>query len=116
MKNFKNLFILLTATIAFTACHTGTHVIITSDDNNTKIKLEYWGKVQLNSDRTALESISHNGYIDYQKNDEELHITNNGNGHFNYELNGSKSSQLDAEGRALLSEIVSKIAKVQSGH
>ena len=54
MKNGKIALLALIIAAAFTACHTGTHVIVASDDNNTKIKLEYWGTVELNSDRSAL--------------------------------------------------------------
>jgi hypothetical protein len=116
MKNRKLALLALIIAIFFTACHTGNHVIVTSDDNNTKVKLEYWGTVELNGDRSAITSISHNGFVDYKKNDDELRITNGLNGHFNYELNGSKTDGLDADGRALLTEAIRKIAKVKAGH
>ena len=116
MKNRKTALLALIITIVFTACHTGTHVIVTSDDNNTNIKLEYWGTVVLNNERSAITSISHNGFIDYKKNDDELRITNGSNGHFSYELNGNKTGALDAGGRELLTEATQKIARVQVGH
>jgi hypothetical protein len=116
MKNRKIALLVLIITAIFTACHTGTHVIVTSDDNNTNIKLEYWGTVILDSDRSAITSISHDGFIDYKKNNDELRITNGSNGHFNYELNGNKTGALDAGGRALLTETIQRIAKVQAGH
>lgn len=115
MKNRKIALLALIITIVFTACHTGTHVIVASDDNNNKIKLEYWGTVELNSDRSAITSISHDGFIDYKKNDDELRITNGSNGHFNYELNGNKTGALDTGGRALLTAAIQGIAKVQGG-
>jgi len=116
MKHIKITLLALVIAGAFTACRTGTHVIVASDDNNTKIKLEYWGTVGLNSNYTAITSISNDGFVDYKKNDDELRITNGANGLFNYELNGSKVVALDAEGRALLSAAIQGIAKVQSGH
>lgn len=116
MKHLKTLLLTLLITASLTACHTGSHVIVSSDDNNTKIKLEYWGTVVLNSDRTAIERISRDGFVDYKKNDEELHIANGPNGHFSYELNGNKTGQLDAAGRGLLIEAIQRIAKVQAGH
>jgi len=116
MKTKKIALLSLLFTIVFTACHTGTHVIVASDDNNTKIKLEYWGTVVLNSDKTAITSVSHNGFIDYKKNDDELRITNGTNGYFSYELNGKKAVALDTEGRVLLAEAIRGIAKVQSRH
>lgn len=112
----KKIALLLLLTVVFSACHTGTHVIVTSDDNNTNINLEYWGTVVLNSNRSAITSISHNGFIDYKKNDNELRITNGSNGHFNYELNGNKTGTLDTDGRTLLNEAIQKIARVQAGH
>ncbi len=115
MKNRKIALLALIIAAAFTACRTGTHVIVASDDNNTKIKLEYWGTVELNNDRTAITSITHDGFIDYKKNDDELRITNGTNGYFNYELNGNKAVALDAEGRTLLAEAIRGIAKVQAG-
>jgi len=116
MRTKKIALLALIIASIFTACHTGTHVIVASDDNNTKIKLEYWGTVVLNSDKSAIASISHDGFIDYKKNDEELHITNGSNGHFNYELNGNKTGDLGFNGRALLTETIQKIARVQAGH
>ena len=113
MKHKKIPLLALIITIVFTACHTGTHVIVASDDNNTKIKLEYWGTVILNNNRTAIASISHDGFIDYKKNDDELRITNGANGYFSYELNGKKAVALDTEGRALLNAAIQGIAKVQ---
>jgi hypothetical protein len=116
MKHKKLALLALMIAIIFTACHSGTHVIVASDDNNTKIKLEYWGTVVLNNDRTAIASISHNGFIDYKKNDEELRITNGSKGYFKYELNGNKAVALNVEGRGLLTEAIQGIARVQAGH
>jgi hypothetical protein len=113
MKTKKIALLALIIAAAFTACRTGRHVIVTSDDNNTKIKLEYWGTVELNNDRNAIASISHDGFIDYKKNDDELRITNGANGYFSYELNGKKAVALDTEGRALLNAAIQGIAKVQ---
>ena len=116
MKIKKIALLATIIAVTFTACRTGTHVVVASDDNNTKIKLEYWGTVELNSARTAITSITHGGFIDYKKNDEELRVTNGPNGNFKYELNGNKAVALDTEGRALLAEAIRGIAKVQTGH
>ena len=116
MKHIKTTLLALVIAGAFTACRTGRHVIVTSDENNSKTKLEYWGTVELNSNDSAIASISNDGFIDYKKNDEELRITNGSNGRFSYELNGNKAVTLDTEGRALLAEAIQGIAKVQSGH
>ena len=115
MKNRKIALLVLGIAAVSAACHSGHHVIVSSDDNNTKIKLEYWGTVKLNNDRTAITSITHDGFIDYKKNDEELRVTNGANGNFNYELNGNKAVGLDTEGRTLLAEAIQGIAKVQAG-
>ena len=115
MKKRKIALLALIIAAAFTACRTGRHVIVTIDDNNTKIKLEYWGTVELNNDRNAIASISHDSFIDYKKDDEELRITNGTNGYFSYELNGKKAVALDTEGRALLTAAIQGIAKVQGG-
>jgi len=115
MKKIKIALVALSITAAF-GCRRGSHVVISSSDNNTKIKLEYWGNVKLNNDQTAIASISHGGFVDYKKNDDEIRVTNGKNGLFSYEQNGSKAVALDADGRALLSEAIQKIAKVQSGH
>lgn len=116
MKYLKTISLVLLTAVAITSCHTGSHVIVASDDNNTNIKLEYWGTVTLNSSKTAITGISHGGFIDYKKNDEELHITKGVNGYLSYEINGKKTVALDAEGRGLLAEMVQGIAKVQAGH
>lgn len=115
MKKLQTL-ILVTIAIAFTACHSGTHIIITSSDNNSGTRLELWGNVMLNDSHSAIRSISSSGYVDYKKDQDDLHITNDNDGRFHYELNGNKTDHLDETGRLLLEEVVEKIAKLQSGH
>ena len=111
MKNSTLLILALLFTII--ACHRGRHVIISTQNNDVSIKIEYYGTIILNNDQSRIESISRNGYINYNKNGNQLYAAPDDNGNVFYEVNGDKTQSLDNKGRQLLAEAVKIIAKEQ---
>jgi hypothetical protein len=116
MKNQIKLIAALFMLIAFTSCHRGRHVIISTESNNVSIKIEYFGTIVVNNDKTQIEAISHDGYVNYNRNGDQLYAATDNSGHIVYELNGNQTTTLDNNGRELLAEAVKIIAKEQYHH
>jgi len=112
MKTLKTLFLTITI-IAAAACNRGRHVIIVTQTNDIKIKLEYTGTIVVNTDQNRIVSISPNGYVSYYNNGNELIASRGDGGGIDYEINGEKTSNLNSNEQALLAEAVKMIAKHQ---
>src|ERR1700748_1421239 len=115
MKKLQLVIPAFLLVLSIIACRTGQHTIVSSNDNGKETKLEFWGNVYLNDTRSAIKSISKDGYVEYKKNGDDLHITYDNNGVFHYEFNGTKTDRLDGTAQALLTEAVHKIAELP-GH
>jgi hypothetical protein len=118
MKKLSNLFILIGLGTIIASCNQrNRHTIISTENNQTKIRVEYAGRVIFNDDRTAILDISKDGYFKYERNDEALNAENDGKGHVIYELNdGTKTTILNDEGKQLLGEAIREIDKAGHKH
>jgi hypothetical protein len=112
MKTLKTLFLTITI-MAAAACNHGRHVIIVTQTNDIKIKLEYTGTIVVNTDQNRIVSISPNGYVSYDNNGNELIASRGSGDRIDYEINGEKISNLNSNEQALLAEAVKMIAKHQ---
>jgi hypothetical protein len=110
MKTLKTLLLAITI-VAAAACNRGRHVIIVTQTNDIKIKLEYTGTIVVNPDKNRIVSISPNGYVNYDNNGNELIASPGTDGRIDYEINGEKAGNLNSNGQALLAEAVKMIAK-----
>jgi uncharacterized protein YxeA len=113
MKKLQIIIVMLLIGTAFTACHRGSRTVIITRIDDSKIKIEYSGAIMLNDDKTGIQGLSHNGYISYNKNGDELDVASGPNGSITYELNGEKTSVLNSHGKTLLAEAIKLIAKQQ---
>ncbi len=69
------------------ACSFGRkHTTIIEKTNNNYLRIEYAGHVSFNTEGSAIDYISPNGYVEYQNNDKKLEAKNNGKGGVSYEL------------------------------
>lgn len=113
MKKLRIIIAMLLMGTAFTACHRGSSTVIITQIDDVKIKIEYSGAIMLNDDKTGIQGLSRNGYINYNKNGDQLYVANDQHGSITYELNGNKTTVLNSHGRALLTEAIKLIAKQQ---
>ena len=113
MKKLEFIIPMLLMVISFIACHQGTHTIIVRQTNDVKIRIEYSGAIMLTDDRTGIQALSHNAYINYDKNGDQLYIADDPHGKIVYEVNGDKTNALDNHGKALLADAIKIIAKQQ---
>jgi hypothetical protein len=116
MKNPLKLITASLALILATSCFRGRHVIISTESNNVSVKIEYAGTIVVNNDKTQIEAISKDGYVDYNNNGNQLHAVSDEKGNIVYELNGNQTTTLDNNGKALLAEAVKIIDKSQHHH
>ena len=100
----------------FAACGFGRrHTTIVETSNDHKLRLEYAGKVYFNADKTAISSISPDGYVEYQYDDKKLNAKNDGHGGVSYELyEGYTKVNPDSGGKQFIADAV-KIM-LQKGH
>src|SRR5437867_10224686 len=86
MKKLRFIAAAIGLIIISAACHMGkSHRIISVQNDNGSLKIEYSGTVIFNDDKTAIESISPGGYVRYCKNGKKLKAENN-HGEITYEL------------------------------
>lgn len=116
MKKLKFLLPALGIMLSLFGCNRGPHVIIATKSENLSIKLEYTGRITLNSDKTAIANISPNGYVTYNKNGEEIFAGRGYSGPVYYKLNGDKLATLNPEARGLLADAIKMIDKHQAHH
>jgi hypothetical protein len=110
MKKLNLLIIALLAT-AILSCNHHRHVVIATHSNNYDLRLEYTGSFVFSNDRTKVETISHDGYIDYKRNGDDLYASPDNAGHIRYELNGTKVDKLDTAGQNMLEDAIRMIIK-----
>ena len=86
MEKIKIAFVVAGLAV-FAACDFGRrHTTIVENSNDHKLRIEYAGKVYFNADKTAISSISQDGYVEYQYDDKKLNAKNDGHGGISYEL------------------------------
>jgi len=101
--------ILVAGMIALAACTFGHHhhTTVVEKSNDHYLKIEYAGEVSFNNTGTAIESISRNGYVEYQNDDKKLEAKNDGHGGISYELyEGYDKLPLDNKGKAFIANAV----------
>ena len=84
--------VLLLVLLAACSFNRRRHTTIVEKDNNHYFKIEYAGRIAFNNAGTAIQSISPDGYLEYQYNDLKLDAKNNGNGGISYELHEGYST------------------------
>jgi len=112
-----NLLIVAVALIALaTSCRRHGHrTIIATNDGHSKVRLEYSGRMILDSTGTVLENLSPGGYIKYEDNGGEIEVTGKPGGSLWYELpDGTKSSTITAEGKMMLLRAIKMIRQQQA--
>lgn len=84
----SGIAILVAGMVALAACTLGHHhhTTVVEKSNDHYLKIEYSGEVSFNNAGTAIESISRNGYVEYQNDDKKLEAKNDGRGGISYEL------------------------------
>lgn len=111
MKKLSTL-ILVIAVIIISSCHWHRrHVTIATHSGNYNMKLEYAGTMAFSNDRTKVEAISKDGFIDYKRNSDEIYIAPDPSGHVRYEQNGTQVSKLDNMGQNMLDEAIQMVIK-----
>lgn len=113
MKKLQLIILVMLIATVFTACRRGRHTTIVTESNGVSIKIEYAGAILLNDDKTGIEQLSHNAYINYDNNGDKLYVADDHAGHLFYELNGDKTSVLNDHGKTLLTQAIKIIAKHQ---
>ncbi|MDB5144639.1 MAG: hypothetical protein JWQ66_3352 [Mucilaginibacter sp.] len=116
MKKLQFLFA-IAGLIGLSACHIGgkRHVIIAEDSNGAKLKIEYLGQAYFTADKTAIKSISPNGYVKYTRGDKELVAESDYTGKITYEVNdGGKQTMLNDNDKEFLAEAVRDM--ISHGH
>ena len=105
----SGVVMLVAGIIALAACTLGHHhhTTVIEKSNNHYLKIEYSGEVNFNNTGTAIQSISRNGYVEYQNDDKKLEARNDGRGGINYELyEGYDKLPLDSKGREFIANAV----------
>ena len=115
MKKAQILLLTLSMAAMVSACYNRNHhTIIATENNQTKMRVEYAGRIVFNDDRSGIRNISKDGYFKYERDNQELKADNDGNNHVIYTLpDGSKSATLNDEGRQLLDEAIREINKAK---
>lgn len=113
MKKIQLLAIALGLITLLSACHYGRgHVIISTDDGSSRVRIEYYGQVAFNAAKTAISYISPRGYVRYEKDDERIDAYRNRNGQIVYRINGGdKKIALDDNDRLFVAEAVKEMVK-----
>jgi hypothetical protein len=117
MKKIQVLFIALSLAFVATACHSGRRTTIETSDDNHSSKIEYAGKIVFSTDSMGIASMSPGSYFKYKRNGQKLSAQNDSKGRIIYEMNdGHKSTQLNQEGRELISEAIREITQLRGKH
>jgi len=113
MKNLKITVALLSFVVIIAACgRPGRHVVISEDDGNGGVKIEYVGRTYFSDDSTEITRITPNGYAEYKKNGQSLIASRDGRGDITYQINGSeKQTHLSNADKAFLAKAVKDMIK-----
>lgn len=105
----SGIAILVAGMVVLAACTMGHHhhTTVVEKSNDHYLKIEYSGEVNFNNAGTAIESISRNGYVEYQNDDKKLEAKNDGRGGISYELyEGYDTLPLDSKGKEFIADAV----------
>ncbi|HTK19924.1 MAG TPA: hypothetical protein VL442_10440 [Mucilaginibacter sp.] len=100
--------ILVVGIVTLAACTFGHHhTTVVEKSNDHYLKIEYSGEINFNDAGTAIQSISRNGYVEYQNDNKKLEARNDGRGGISYELyDGYDKLPLDSKGKAFIASAV----------
>jgi len=110
MKTIRSLLPILILFILAAACHhSGSSFII--NDGKNKLEIQSSGEIKFNEDETAIQSISHNGYLKYRNNDKRMVVRYINNGEMKYDLSddGRKLNPETAEGKKLIADAIQEM-------
>lgn len=113
MKTIRNLFSLVVLFIFAAACHHRGNTIVVND-GISKLKINYSGEIRFTDDELAIQSISPEGYLRYQKNDKKVFAVRDLNGRIKYEFydQGRKLTEEDPDARKMLAEAIQEMISV----
>ncbi|MGN6179396.1 MAG: hypothetical protein ACTHNW_09455 [Mucilaginibacter sp.] len=111
MKKLSISILVLSAIVISSCRHHHHHVTIVTHGNNFNMKLEYEGTMAFNNEGTKVEAISKDGYINYKRNSDEIHVAPDPSGYMRYEQNGAQVARLDNTGQNMLDEAIHMIVK-----
>jgi hypothetical protein len=113
MKTLRNLSAILVLLILTTSCHHfGNRMVVNSGKD--KLEINYSGEIKFTDDETAIQSISQNGYLNYQKNDKELRMRHDEKGGLKCVMfiGNRKLNPEDPEGKKLMAEAIQSMISV----
>lgn len=113
MKNLKITVVVLGFIAIVTACgRPGRHVVISEDDGNGGVKIEYLGRTYFSDDSTSITRITPNGFAKYEKDGQSLFASRDGRGDITYQINGSeKQRHLSSADKVFLTRAVKDMIK-----
>lgn len=113
MKTIKNLFAILIVLFLASACHHfGNRIVV--NNGKDRVDISYSGEIKFTDDETAIQSISQNGYLNYQKNDKELRVRRNEKGEMKCVMfiDDRKLNPDDPEGKKFMAEAIQEMISV----
>jgi len=115
MTRFKSILAALSVSIFILSCdHHGRHMVIT--DNNNRTDITSRGDIQFTADSTAIKSISPEGYLSYEKNENRLRAERDKDGSVYLELyRNGKQVSLDSNSKVFLAAAVKDMAERHMG-
>ena len=79
MKKLALIVVMLGLITLADSCHSGRGKrVISIQENDFTLRIEYSGRVTFTEDATAIKSISRNGYVRYEVNGRKLEARNRG--------------------------------------
>ena len=105
----SGIALLVAGMLFLAACTFGHHhhTTVVEKSNNHYLRIEYSGDISFNDAGTAIQSISRNGYVEYQNDDKKLEAKNDGHGGISYELyEGYEKLPLDNSGKEFIANAV----------
>ncbi len=113
MKTMKRLSAILIVLFLASSCHHFGNRIVVSDGKN-RVDISYSGEIKFTDDETAIQSISQNGYLNYQKNDKQLRVRRNQKGEMKCVMfvGDRKLNPDDQEGKKFMAEAIQEMISV----
>ncbi len=105
----SGIALLVAGMLFLAACTFGHHhhTTVVEKSNNHYLRIEYSGDISFNNAGTAIQSISRNGYVEYQNDDKKLEAKSDGHGGISYELyEGYEKLPLDNSGKEFIADAV----------
>jgi len=110
MKTIRNLTLLLAILIVTASCHHfGSRIVV--DNGKDRIEIESSGEIRFTDDESTIQSISKNGHLRYQKNDQKLYAGYTNKGDLKYELfdDGKKLNPESPEGKKFIADAIQQM-------